>query len=234
MRRCYVVFTILLLILSFRSNAQFDIGFGGQLDFPLLYNKDVGSYNHSLGAVGPRLSFSYMPPNNVFYPSLTVHATGIQLPVTKINDLVVNMLFRQINVTLSARVKKQLQKGELNYGFGITGSHFDGYDVKLSGKSAINTRIQTDSSYLQTWMPGLNAGLEYIFPISTQKPLYLGIGGQLQYIYFYETGEKSNVLIGDPQSGNPLKVTTSLNGHMVNPGITLTLYYRFGNTDYYY
>ena len=81
-------------------------------------------------------------------------------------------------------------------------------------------------------MPAVTPRIEYIFPMSQEKPLFVGIGGQLQYIYFFDDGATYNVQVTDKQY-QALKLNATLKGHLVNPGVQIAVYYRFGNTDTY-
>lgn len=231
MGRIWIVLTFIVFCCAKCTQAQVYVGAGGQLDIPLLYNSNVGSYNHSLGAFGPRLSFSYIPQNTLFYPSFTLNSTSLLLPLVKAGDVVVNMQFLQVNATLWANIKKQLSKNELHYGIGIGASYFHGRHTDLDGAIDNVTGFTDSPPYIDTWMPSFNGRAEYIFPMSSEQPLYVGIGCKLQYIYFFDNDIKYNITITDQYKGAYL-LQPELLGHLVNPGFYLSVYYRFGNTKY--
>jgi hypothetical protein len=224
-----------MLAFSSISFAQVDVGAGAQVDFPMMFNPNVGSYHHSLGAIGPRLNFKYYPRNASFYPSVHVNGTGIKLPVVKDGTTIVNMLFRQVNLVVGANLRKVFEnKRELHYGLGIGVSFLDAYGLELNEKSASGAMsFGVDSGYAITRIaPAVTPSIEYLFPISQEKPLFVGIGGQLQYIYFFDDGNSSTVQVVDAQ-GQYLKLKAALRGHMVNPGLQLSVYWRFGNNADY-
>lgn len=208
------------------------LGIGPQADFPLMYNKAVGSYNHSLGAFGARFNLKYIPQNTTFYPSLSVNATSIRLPLVKVADVVVNMQFLQLNANLAVNAYKQLGNNTLSYGLGVGISWMDGRAIELTGGTKDRT-VFAPPPYITTWMPAVSGNVEYIFPISSEKPISAGIGGKIHYIYFFDNGIKYNSTILDSYQG-AIPVKANLQGHMVNPGIYLVVYYTFGRAEIYY
>jgi hypothetical protein len=235
MRIAYILL-VFLLHNAGRAAAQVDLGPGAQLDFPMMFNKNVGSYHHSLGAVGVRVNTKFYLRNNTFYPSLTLHATGIKVPVVKLGNTVVNMLFAQVNVTAGANIRKVFDNHrELHYGLGIGISYLDAYAFELNETAAAKAMSYSvdAASHITRIIPAVTPQVEYIFPISQEKPLYVGIGGQIQYTYFYDDGSKYTVQVLDA-AGQYQKLDAALLGSMINPGAQLSVYYRFGKnrSDY--
>jgi hypothetical protein len=230
--------TILSAVLSlsfFTSFAQWDVGVGAQINFPLMYNNEVGDYNHSLGAFGPQLTACYYPKYITFYPSLTVHYTQIHLPLVKEAGTVVGVVFNQLNVVAGANVRKLFDnKRELHYGLGIGVSYLDDVGLEISGSDQGNILSvnAAASAPIKRWVPAVMPRIEYVFPMSQEKPLFVGIGGQIQYIYFFDDGATYDVQVVDKQYQS-LKLNATLKGHLVNPGVQLSVYYRFGNNDNY-
>jgi hypothetical protein len=218
-------------------HAQVSAGVGLQVDFPLLYNKNVGSYNHSLGAIGPQLSLKYIPQYTVFYPALSIHMTAVTLPLIKTGDIVVNMRFFMANAVISANHQKVYDnKRELHYGLGIGVSYMNGVSVETRGTgnnmtSTSFVSVTEDSTYITTWLPSVQAGIEYVFPVSSKKPLFAGIGGKIQYSYVFDNQKKYHVTIVDNKY-QVYQLEPNLYGHLVTPGIYLALYYKFGRKDY--
>ncbi|WP_276132221.1 hypothetical protein [Polluticoccus soli] len=195
-----------------------------------MYNAAVGNYNHSLGALGARLNLRYVPQNTTFYPSLTANATAIRLPLVKLNDVVVNMRFTQINATIGVNSYKQLNNAQVHYGIGVGVSYLKGNGVELTGKTENRVPV-APPPYIDALMPAVTLTAEYTFPISKEKPLFAGIGGNLQYIHFFDNGRKYTSTIEDPQLGS-IPVHANLQGEMVNPGIYLLVYYSFNSRGY--
>ena len=103
----------------------------------------------------------------------------------------------------------------------------------VNGKNGEFINVSLDSTeFINRISPVANINAEYIFPISSQVPLYAGLGAELQYTYFYDNGNRYKVYVVDAQGG-PGVVESQLFGHMINPVISLTIYYRFGNTTGY-
>lgn len=228
-------FTLCLLVSFFTSFAQWDVGLGAQINFPLMYNKAVGDYNHSLGSFGPSLTARYYPRNMTFYPSLLVHYTQVRLPLVKEAGTVVGVIFNQLNVVVGANVRKVFDnKRELHYSMGIGISYFDDAGLEISGSDQGNIMSvnAAASAPITRWVPAVTPRIEYVFPMSQEKPLFVGIGGQIQYAYFFDDGAKYDVQVVDKQYQSK-KLTATLMGHLVNPGVQLSIYYRFGNADYY-
>lgn len=217
--------------------AQVSAGVGLQVDFPLLYNKNVGSYNHSLGAVGPRLSLKYIPQNATFYPAVAVNMTAVTLPLIKTGDIVVNMRFFTLNASVSANHQKVYYNNrELHYGLGIGVCYLNGVGVEVRGAgNDISTNsfvsINEDSTYITSWLPSFHAGIEYVFPISSKKPLFAGIGGKIQYIYVFDNEKKYHISLVDNKY-QYYQLEPNLVGHLIIPGIYITIYYKFGRKDY--
>jgi hypothetical protein len=225
----YTLWTVVLTPVS----AQPVLGVAGQVDFPLMFNANVGSYNHALGAFGPRLSFGYFPQNTTFYPSISVNTAAIELPLAKLNNgIVVNIRFFQASASVWANSRKSLNKSELHYGLGIGATYLSSRDVVLSGPAENVTFTTLNSSEKATVTPNVNLMMEYCFPISKEKPLWLGLAGKLQYMYFFDNTVQYSVTIGDNYQGN-IPVSAPLQGHLLNPGALLSLYYRFGQRQKY-
>lgn len=237
MPRFWMVLTYLLSLFTRSVDAQVSAGLGIQVDFPLLYNKNVGSYNHSLGAWGPRLSIKYIPQNTAFYPSLTLNVTTLTIPLIKSNENVISMRFFAANAALAVNRQHVYENNmELHYGLGIGLAYLGGVGVGINGSNngaSSNTIVSfsADSSYISSWLPFFHAGIEYIFPASSQKPIFVGIGGKLQYIYLFDNGEKFHTTIIDSRY-QVTRLQPTLYGHMFNPGFYISFYYKFGRKDY--
>jgi hypothetical protein len=226
---------LILFSVSAVVNAQMlDVGAGGQVSFPLLYNKTIGSYNNAESSFGGRLSFSYIKGENSFVPNLVISSARVFFPVARFNnDNVLTMGFRGINATINGRFRKVWDRKELQYGAGIGVSYFSGTSVGVNGSNAESISFISDSSeFINSIMPVVNVNAEYIFPISSEVPLYAGIGAQLQYTYFYDNGNRYRLDVTDG-FGQVYNIQSQLLGHMINPVISLTIYYRFGNTTGY-
>ena len=234
MMRIWFVLTYFLCLSVRPASAQMALGLGGQVDFPLMFNANVGSFNHALGAFGPRISLSYFPQNSTFYPSISVNTASIELPLAKLNNgLVVNLRFFQAAATIWANSRKTFNKGELHYGLGIGASYLSSRDVVLTGPSENVTATMLNSSEKATVTPPFNLMTEYCFPISTEKPLWLGLAAKLQYMYFFDNTVQYSVEIKDNHFGPLPTVSAPLQGHLLNPGGLLSLYYRFGASKKY-
>jgi hypothetical protein len=229
---------LLLLFISLSAKAQINLGLGGEIGFPLMFNRNVGDYHHSLSSPGLRATISYTPREGTFIPSATVGLASIHLPVDRIGlDNALFMTFTGYTVTINGRLRKQFEKKELQYGIGIGVSYLNGTGVGASGKNSssfeFRNYVADSSEFINMVVPAVNINAEYIFPISSQVPLYAGIGGQLQYSYFYKQGREYKVGIIDMQ-GYYYPLQPRLFGHMINPILFLNVYYRFGNRDNYY
>ncbi len=229
------IFTLCLFLSAYTSIAQWDVGLGAQVNFPLMYNKAVGDYNHSLGAFGPVISAKYYPRNMTFYPSFAAHLTQVRLPLVKESGTVVGVIFTQFNFVVGANIRKTFQNNrELHYGLGIGVSYFQDKGLEIAGTNQGNIASVSSaaSAPITRWVPAATPRIEYIFPISQEKPLFVGIGGQVQYIYFFDDGSTYDVQVVTRQY-QQLKLKASLRGHMVNPGAQLSVYYRFSDRNAY-
>ena len=130
------VITFCLLLSFYTSFAQWDVGIGAQINFPLMYNKEVGDYNHSLGSFAPSLMARYYPRNMNFYPSLSVHYTQVRLPLVKEAGTVVGVRFNVLSAMLGANLRKVFENNrELHYGLGIGVSHFADVGLEIGGSN---------------------------------------------------------------------------------------------------
>lgn len=231
MRSFCIALTYLLFASADCIKAQVSLGLGPQVDFPLMYNAAVGNYNHSLGAFGAHFNIRYIPQNTTFYPSLAINTTTVRLPLVKLNDVVVNMRFVQINATIGVNGCKQLNNNaQVHYGIGVGISYLNGTGVELTGETGNRTPV-APPPYLDALMPAISLTGEYTIPISKEKPLYAGMGGNIQYIHFFDNGRKYSSTIEDPQLG-AIPVHANLQGEMINPGIYLLVYYYFTRPGY--
>lgn len=229
------IFTLCLFLSAYTSIAQWDAGLGARINFPLMYNEAVGDYNHSLGAFGPVVSARYYPRNMTFYPSVSSHYTQVRLPLVKESGTVVGAILSQFSFTVGANIRKTFQNNrELHYGLGIGISYFLGKGLEIAGTNQGNIMSvnYATSTQIKRWVPAVMPRIEYVFPISQEKPLFAGIAGQVQYIYFFDDGSAYDVQVVTQQY-QQLKLNASLRGHMVNPGVQLSVYYRFGDTNAY-
>lgn len=228
MYRLYsLLFTLLVAV---HASAQFDIGIGGSFSAPLMYNKHVGDYNHALGSPGFQATLRYKAPNGNFVPDISINRSVTILPVTRFGfyDQVIDMRFAQLTAMLNANFIRQIKNNELYYGIGIGYSHLKGNRISASkNNSHIRELIADSSIMINTWMPTVNLNLEYVVPVNAGKHLYAGVGLRVQYIYFYDKTTTYKITVVD-ENYNYFNLQTKLYGHMLNPALCLSLYYRFG------
>lgn len=222
---------VFIVLLSLKGKAQLDLGGGVSAGFPLLYNKNVGNYNHSLGSPAARIQFNYVPPDATFVPSLSFSYSQWLLPVVRFTtDRVLSMKFNTMNFTASAMIRKKIDdKREIRFGPGIGLAILKGKGVSINGNPELISRVIEDSSaFISRLAPYIMLSGEYIFPMSSQVPLFIGIGGQIQYAYFFEGDTRYRVDIEDNQS-QYYRLQPELSGHMINPALYAVIYYRFGS-----
>lgn len=226
---------ICLLFIPLYSSAQFELGIGPQLNFPLMYNNMVGGYHHSLGSFGLCATINYVPNTTSFYPSLSINGALAILPILKVDNTIVSMRFLQTNIGLSAKTKRQFKKGELNYGLGLEASYFSGESIETSGaNNDMNIyKVDADSNFINIWMPAIHITLEYVIPISAKRPWYAGLGFNLQYIHFFDRNTKYTISVSDNQY-HRAKYNVDLNGEMFTPGFYVSFYYKLGQNAYNY
>gem|GEM_PF-3265467 len=225
--------TVLLALMlgGVQAKAQIDAGIGPSFGFPMSFNPNVGSYHHSSGVPGAKVMLTYQPENATFVPTLAVEVAPYILPIVKLGntDRVLNMNFFTMNAMLYGRAKKVLNNNkELYYGVGIGATYLNGTGVGLSGnQNGYVTVIEDSADYIQIIAPQAALNIEYVIPITSQAPLYLGIGGQVLYSYFFERQTTWHISVVDDQY-NLYNLHPKLQGNMLNPGVYLTVYYRFG------
>src|SRR5690606_1178248 len=117
-----------------------------------------------------------------------------------------------------------INNGDLDILLGLGMMYMSEKGLDLSGDSSGVQVVSTDN--IKLWTPSINLGLEYTFPISKEVPLYAGIGAHLQYAWFYDKGRQYGFNVTDPVSG-AYSLQGQLYGHMLNPGGSVSLYYRF-------
>ncbi len=225
-----------LMLGSITANAQIDAGVGASFGFPMSFNPNVGNYNHSSGVPGVKAQFTYQPQNATFVPTLAVEVSPYILPITMLGntDRVLNMNFFTLNTMLYGRARKVLNNNkELYYGVGIGATYMKGRGVSLSGnQNSYITVIEDSADYIQVVSPQVALNAEYVIPVTPQAPVYLGIGGQLLYSYYFERQTTWRIAVVDDQY-NLYNLNPKLQGHMLNPSVYLVLYYRFGSRSKY-
>lgn len=222
---------IMFLLYTTDSTAQTEIGGGASLGFPMLFNGEVQGHNHASGAPGINLSFNYTPPSGGFTGTVRASASITILPVVRLgNQLdVLYMRFSNLGAAIYGRYRKQFDNGAtFLFGPGIGVNRLKGTDIQFSQRSELSiTYVEEDSSfYNQTTIPAFYLNTEYIKPLKSTSNLYYGIGFQLQYIYFLDQGKKYRVDIIDDLSRR-YTVYPELKGHLINPALSLNIYYRF-------
>ncbi len=225
-----------LMLGGIAAKAQVDAGIGPSFGFPMSFNSNVGSYHHSSGVPGAKVQFTYQPQNATFVPTLAVEASPYILPITKLGstDRVLNMNFFTLNAMLYGRARKVLNNNkELYYGLGIGATYMKGRSVSLSGnQNSYITVIEDSADYIQVISPQVALNAEYVLPVTSQAPVYLGIGVQLLYSYYFERQTTWRIAVVDDQY-NLYNLRPKLRGHMLNPSVYLVLYYRFGSRSKY-
>lgn len=221
---------------TYTIQAQVDAGIGASFGFPMLFNKNVGNYHHSSGVPGVKAILTYQPQNATFVPTLSIDVAPYILPVTLLGntDRVLNMNFFTMQAMLYGRVRKQLNNNkELYYGVGIGASYMKGTGVGLSGNQNTYITVMEDSAdYIKTIAPQVAFNIEYIMPVTPKIPLYLGIGGQVLYSYYFERQTTWHIAVVDDKY-NLYNLHPKLEGHMLNPSVFVALYYRFGDKTNY-
>lgn len=225
------IYCTLLCFISLRSKAQLSLGVGPELSFPLMYNDEVGSYHHALGAFGIHAMVNYIPANTNFFPSLTASSAAERLPILKVGATAVNIKFFQSDIILYANLKKELNRAQFYYGLGIGAAYFNSKGIALSGERSSIISVYTTSPDIKTWTPSFNIKAEYIMPLSNEKPLEMGIGFNLQYIHFFNNNILSNIRVLDNQY-NYSSYTANFKGDVFLPCFQLNIYYKFGISDH--
>lgn len=232
-RHIGVLFALLSVVADGR--AQVDAGIGASFGFPMLFNNNVGGYNHSSGVPGGKVQLTYQPANATFVPTLAVEVAPYVLPVTLLGntDRVLNMNFFTMNAMLYGRVRKELRNTKvLYYGVGVGAAYMQGRSVGLSGnQNTYLTVIEDSADYIKTIAPQAAFNIEYVMPVSQDVPLYLGIGGQVLYSYYFERQTTWRISVVDDKY-NLYNLNPKLQGHLLNPGVYVVLYYRLGGSKY--
>ncbi len=226
---------VLAVALSVNAQAQVDIGVGGELGFPLMFNGFVKGHNHASWVPGARLAINYTPGQGSFTGSLIAGVSPMILPVVRFNggQDVLYMNFTNTNLSLLGRFHKALDNGaELLYGIGVGVNSLKGNRVQISKRSDndISRIIEDSSFYNKVTSPAFYLNLEYIRPLNTSSRVYYGIGAQLHYIYFLDQGTKYRVDIID-KNLQYFSLQPELTGHMLNPMVFVNLYYRLGKDN---
>ena len=227
-----LLLTIIAVFTTVLSFAQMDIGVGGDVGFPLLFNKNVKGHNHASGVPGARLALNYAPKDGFFSGSLIVGIAPMILPVIKFNtgQDVLYMNFTDMHIAFMGRAKKQLDnEAELFYGIGAGVNFLKGNRVQFSKRSEndILQVIEDSTLYNSSAMPAIYINFEYTRPINPGSPIRYGIGAQLQYIYFFTSPNNYRVDIVD-EKFQYYSLKPELAGHMFNPMLYVNLYYRLG------
>lgn len=225
-----------LMSFCIQGYAQVDAGLGGAFGFPMLFNSNLGGYNHSLGAPAGRVQINYLPANATFVPSLSMEIAPYELPVSRLGNTnrVLNMNFTVMNAMLHGRVRKTWANNkELYYSIGVGAMYMSGRRVGLSGdQNSYLTVIEDSADYIKTIVPQMCVSAEYVMPVTSDAPVMLGIGAQLQYSYFFERQTTWRISVVDDQF-NLYNLRPKLQGHFINPGVYVVLYYRFKGKERY-
>lgn len=211
-------------------SAQVDVGLGAELGFPFLFNQEVRNHNHASGAPGVRGIITYAPENGFLTGSLIAGYNQTILPMVRFNGGldVLYMRFRNTNVTLLGRFKKEMGgDAQLLYGVGVGAQFLTGTGVQVSKRSDNDiSRIIADSTnYNKITLPTFNLNVEYIRPASQGSKFYYGIGVQLQYVYLLDQTETYRVDIID-KNLQYYSLRPQLTGNIINPVVFANLYYR--------
>lgn len=229
MRKIFVLVCTMLLSASYLQ-AQVDIGLGAELGFPFLFNQEVSGHNHASGAPGARAIITYSPDDAFLTGSIVAGYNLTVLPMIRFNagQDVLYMRFRNTNVTLLGRFKKEMAgNAKLLYGIGLGASFLTGTGVQVSKRSDNDiSRIISDSSnYNKLTLPHFNLNIEYIRPANEGSKFSYGIGVQLQYVYLLDQTEEYRVDIID-KNLQYFSVKPKLTGTLINPVLFANLYYR--------
>ncbi len=219
----------ILLICYWPAKAQLDAGINGNFGFPMMFNDYVGDYHHALGSPGFGAVIRYKAPSGNIIPDIGLNRSSVKLPVTRfgVNGQVLDMHFNATSISLNGNLCKTFGRNEFYYGIGIGLSFLKGNSVSVSGDQSLVREVKADSSiFIKTTMPAINLNLEYLAPLSANSKVYAGVGFRLQYIYFFSK-DSYRIDIVDNQY-NYYKLQAQLHGHMLNPLLYLSLYYRFG------
>ena len=225
-----IIIVSVLVFAGLVSNGQVDVGVGGELGFPMLFNSFVKGHNHASGAPGARAVLNYSPAEASFSGSLVAGISPMILPVTRFNNGldVLYMNFSNANISILGRFRKQMNNdAELLYGVGVGANFLKGNRVQISKRSDndINTIIEDSSVYNKATLPAFYLNVEYIRPMNSSGKVYYGIGFQLHYIYLLDQGNTYRVDMID-KNFQYYKLQPELLGHMLNPMFYINLYYR--------
>lgn len=226
----YIFSLLFFLALSFSGFTQSYLGGGVSLGFPLSYSKSAGDYNHSLGSPGARVQFTYLPEDATFGATVGFNYSQWLLPVVKLDaERALSMKFNVMNFNASALIKKTFEnKNQLVFGPGIGLALMKGKGVSINGKpELISSIIEDSSAFINRTAPYILLSGEYILPVTSDAPVYMGIGGQIQYLYFFAGDTKYRVDIIDDKL-QYYQLQPELSGSVVNPAVYVVFYYRFG------
>lgn len=222
---------VLIGILPGVCKAQIDLGIGAAFESPFLLSNASGGYNHYTGVPAGRMVITYLPQQATFIPSLSFSIAPYILPVSKlgITDRALLMHFGTLNAMLNGRVRKMLNNDkEAYFGLGVGATYMWGNRVSLSGDQTTYVTVLEDSAdYIRAIMPQVSLNAEYRTPITPNKHIGAGFGLNVLYSYYFERNTTWRIDVVDNMY-NHYKLNPKLSGHMINPGIYVLLYYRFG------
>lgn len=225
--------TLSLLIIAHTTFAQqWDIGGGAAIGAPLIYNQYVGSNHHASPSFHAEYIMRYMPANLSFYPQLNISIGSTELPVAKLDNLVVQMYFLHFQADLSARLVYDFdEKRALHYGMGLGAIYYESQGVSVAIKGNNNGYTSDTRQVIGGWLPAVNINAELITHISGTKPVYCGVGGRLGYTYFPNTTGTINAGISSILAPG-INIPVGPKGNMITPILHLSFYYRFGERYY--
>lgn len=231
--KCFAIVSLFILLFCSRANAQLDIGAGANFSFPLTYNNKVGDYHHAEGSPGALVSIRYQPATGSFVPEVTIGISQWILPVVSFGyDHTLSMVFSSLNFTVKGLYKWTNGNKEYYFGPGIGITYLGGLGSHVNRSDETISQVISDSSGIKRLTPHVMLSGEYVYPISKNRPWFLGIGLYVQYIYFVNDDTRYSVEVLDKQ-GQYYKLEPGLTGSMINPGARLSLYYRFGQQPAY-
>lgn len=206
------------------ANAQLIVGIGSSIGAS--YFLDRQAYYNSLSP-GIGLHISYCPPNNIsaFYPSASFYIHQMQIPV--FSSLLDGLTIPATSKCWLLNLNYKLTDNENNFiAYGGIGVSHIAPDVTASvyygpGSIALALINEGNSEYY----PTLNTGIIYLKHISKKAPLYLGIDGQLKYIYIYQNGKYY-------VQNTSVREEAYVSGNMIFPSLVISINYAFERRDY--
>jgi hypothetical protein len=213
------------------SQAQIELSSGIEMSYPILLNSYNTKVNYGQISFGVKAGIAYKPENTQFFPILNLSYGRTRLPLQQLGADVACINFNYFNTMLNENYIVRFPFSQLFIYGGIGFSYLGRKNNEVAGPGGGAKEMAIDSTAnVNHVFPAVNIGFEYNYGEANDKPLYLTMGFNFQYILLLAERNTYYFSVGQ-QYSSPEHYKAAFTGNVLSPGFYIAIHYILKKND---